>query len=279
MSGKTRAWLALTAIVEPCWADPFSEALLWAGAESSAIEEPESAAPRVSALLPASAEAAAVVAAAAERCGLAPAPAFALEQVADDDWVRRTQAQFAPLDLERLWIGASWHAAPAGKALVRLDPGLAFGTGSHPSTRLMLDFVERELHAGDSVLDYGCGSGILAIAAAKLGARRVDAVDVDPLAVQVTRENAARNAAPIRACGTEALPAGTYDLVLSNILARPLVVLAPLLASRTAPGGRLALAGLLAAQADEVAAAYAGWLDLRVARRIDDWMLLAGTRR
>jgi ribosomal protein L11 methyltransferase len=271
-------WLAVSAVVEPRWAEPFSEALLWAGAESSAIDEPEGGAPRVSALLAPSAEPEAVVAAAAAHCGLAPAPAFALERLAEDDWVRRSQAQFAPLDLERLWIGASWHAAPRGKAVLRLDPGLAFGTGSHPSTRLVLDFVEREVRGGERVLDYGCGSGILAIAAAKLGAREVDAVDVDPQAVEATRANAAHNGSAVRAFAPDALAPASYDIILSNILAQPLIVLAPLLASRAAPGGRLALAGLLASQADEVAAAYAAWIPLRVAHRMDDWVLLAGKR-
>jgi ribosomal protein L11 methyltransferase len=274
-----RPWLSLTMVVEPRWAEALSDALLWAGAESSAIDEPEGAAPRVSALLAASAEAGAIVAAAAAHCGLAAAPEFLLERLAEEDWVRRTQAQFAPLELQRLWIGASWHAAPAGKPVVRLDPGLAFGTGSHPSTRLVLDFVEREMHGGERVLDYGCGSGILAIAAAKLGAGQVDAVDVDPQAVEAARVNADANGVRVCACAPEALPAGNYDLVLSNILAQPLIVLAPLLASRTVPGGRLALAGLLAAQAAEVADAYAGWFDLAVERRVDDWVLLAGRRQ
>ncbi|HEX7055489.1 MAG TPA: 50S ribosomal protein L11 methyltransferase [Burkholderiales bacterium] len=272
-------WLSLSAEVEPRWAEAFSDALLWAGAESSAIEEPEGAAPRVSALLASGSEPAALVAAAAAHCGLAPAPAFSLEPLADDDWVRRTQAQFAPLELGRLWIGASWHAAPAGKPALRIDPGLAFGTGSHATTRLMLEYVEREIAAGERVLDYGCGSGILAIAAAKLGAREVDAVDVDAQAVQATRANARANGVAVRACEPAELAPGTYDMVLSNILAQPLIVLAPLLASRTAPGGRLALAGLLEAHAAEVAHAYAAWFDLAPQRRTEGWVLLAGRRR
>lgn len=273
------AWLALTAVVEARWADAFSEALLWAGAESCAIDAPDGPAPRVSALLATHAEPAALVAAAAAHCGLAQAPCFSLERLADDDWVRRTQAQFAPLELERLWIGASWHRAPAGKPVLRLDPGLAFGTGSHATTRLMLGFIEREVAGGERVLDYGCGSGILAIAAAKLGARCVDAVDVDPQAVETTRANARDNDVAVHAYDAEAQPAGAYDLVLSNILAQPLIVLAPLLASRTAPGGQLALAGLLAPHAEEVAAAYSRWFDLRIDRRLDEWLLLAGRKR
>lgn len=271
-------WLALSAVVEPRWAEAFSDALLWAGAQSASIDEPDGPAPLVTALLALDRPPAAVVAAAAAHCGLAPAPAFSLAHVADGDWVRRTQAQFAPLDLRRLWIGASWHAAPAGKTIVRLDPGLAFGTGSHPSTRLMLDFIEAHVKGGERVLDYGCGSGILAIAAAKLGARSVDAVDLDTQAVEATRENAARNGVGVRALSPDELPPGTYDLVLSNILAQPLIVLAPLLASRIAAGGRLALAGLLGGQADEVAAAYSDGVDLRVEGRVEDWVLLAGRR-
>jgi ribosomal protein L11 methyltransferase len=273
-------WLALTAVVEARWAEAFSEALLWAGAQSAAVDGPEGAAPRVSALLAADAEPAAIVVAAAAHCGLAPAPAFALESLPEDDWVRRTQAQFAPLALERLWIGASWHEPPAtAHAIVRLDPGLAFGTGSHPSTRLALEYLERELRGGESVLDYGCGSGILAIAAAKLGASRVSAVDLDEQAVATTCENAQANQVAVDARSAETLAPGAYDIVISNILAQPLVVLAPLLAARTAPQGGLALSGLLAGQAEEVAAAYTPWLELAVAGRSDDWVLLAGRRR
>jgi ribosomal protein L11 methyltransferase len=201
-------WLALTAIVEPRWADAFSDALLWAGAQSASIEAPEGDAPRVSALLAHDAEPAVLVAAAAAHCGLAPAPSFALEALADEDWVRRTQAQFAPLEVGRLWIGASWHTPPAaGKTVVRLDPGLAFGTGSHPTTRLMLEYLERELQGSQSVLDYGCGSGILAIAAAKLGARRVAAVDVDEQAVATARGSAAARGSPAASFHGGASPA------------------------------------------------------------------------
>ncbi|HYX65324.1 MAG TPA: 50S ribosomal protein L11 methyltransferase [Burkholderiales bacterium] len=274
------SWLAVTATVDARWAEVFSDALLWAGAQSAAIEGPEGEAPRVSALLAQQVEPAAIVAAAAAHCGLVPVPHFIVEALDDDDWVRRTQAQFSPLELERVWIGATWHAAPASaKAVVRLDPGLAFGTGSHPTTRLMLAYLEREMRGGESLLDYGCGSGILAIAAAKLGAARLAAVDVDAQAVATARENAERNSVALTACAPDALEPGVYDMVLSNILAQPLIVLAPLLAARTAPHGRLALAGLLAAQAEEVAAAYRPTFQLVVAERADDWVLLAGRRK
>jgi ribosomal protein L11 methyltransferase len=232
----------------------------------------------MTALLAAQADPAAVVSAAARACGLAQAPAYALSRVADEDWVRRSQSQFEPLAVgERLWIGPSWHEPPPGRSVVRLDPGLAFGTGSHPSTRLVLRFLERTVRGGERVLDYGCGSGILAIAAARLGAASVDAVDVDPQAVQSTTANARANAVTVRALAPEALADAAYDIVVANILAQPLIVLAPLLASRTAPGGRIALSGILESQAGEVASAYAPWFGLRISPE-EGWALVEGER-
>ncbi|HSU64010.1 MAG TPA: 50S ribosomal protein L11 methyltransferase, partial [Burkholderiales bacterium] len=166
-----------------------------------------------------------------------------------------------------------------GRAVVRLDPGLAFGTGSHPTTRLVLRFLERELRGGEGVLDYGCGSGILAIAAAKLGAARVDAVDIDPHALDVTAANARANRAAVRASRPEALASKLYDVVVSNILAQPLIMLAPLLAARTAPEGRIALAGVLEGQAFEVAAHYTTWFDLRTSLIDEGWGLIEGIRK
>ncbi len=231
--------------------------------------------------LGANVDAGALVRDAASAAGLETAPAFRADQLEDEDWVRRSQAQFAPLEIgARLWIGPSWHAPPAdGRAVVRLDPGLAFGTGSHPSTRLVLRFLERELRGGESVLDYGCGSGILAIAAAKLGAARVDAVDIDPQALEVTAANARENRAAVRASRPEALAPQLYDVVVSNILAQPLIVLAPLLAARTAPEGRIALAGVLEAQALEVAARYSAWFDASLSSIDEGWGLIEGIRK
>jgi ribosomal protein L11 methyltransferase len=162
---------------------------------------------------------------------------------------------------------------------VRIDPGLAFGTGSHPTTRLVLGFLERTIRGGERVLDYGCGSGILAIAAAKLGASRVDAVDVDPGALEVTRENARANAVTVVASLPEALAAGRYDALVANILAQPLIELAPALARQAGQGARLALSGVLETQAAEVAQAYAAHFDMAIGAAEDSWVLLTGVRR
>jgi ribosomal protein L11 methyltransferase len=273
-------WLALTVAADGAQVETLSEALLEGGAQSVCVDAIETQRPSLTALLGTDADPAALLAAAARACGLAETPAFQLAHVDDEDWVRRSREQFAPLSVgARLWVGPSWQEPPAGvPAALRLDPGLAFGTGSHPSTRLVLQFLERTLRGGESVLDYGCGSGILAIAAAKLGACKVDAVDLDPQALETTVANARANGVAVHAAAPEALPAARYDIVVSNILAQPLMLLAPLLASRTAPGGRIALSGILESQADEVARAYAGCFDMTVSAE-EGWALLEGLRR
>jgi ribosomal protein L11 methyltransferase len=236
---------------------------------------------RVRALVSAGTDAAALLAAAAADAGLAAPPPFAIEPVVDEDWVRRTQAQFAPIRIsDRLWIVPSWHDAPDPAAInLRLDPGLAFGTGSHPTTRACLRWLERHVVPGAGVLDYGCGSGILAIAALKLGAAAALGVDIDPDAVQTARANAERNAAPARFAATDAPHDFTADLVVANILANPLRLLAPVLAAHCRPRGRIALAGILAAQARGVAAAYAPWFDVREWEADAGWTTLEGVRR
>ena len=274
-------WLALTLEVEAAQVEALSDALMEQGAQSVWIEEPERPRSRLHALLAQEADPAALLGSAAAQAGIR-TPAFAVQCVPDQDWVRATQAQFAPLCLEgRLWIVPSWREAPRDlhAAVVRLDPGMAFGTGSHPSTRLVLRWLARTVAPGISVLDYGCGSGILAIAAAKLGAVRVDAVDVDPLALVATMDNARANDVALRALPPERLPPGDYDVVVANILSQPLIVLEPLLAARTRRGGRIALAGILAAQSAQVAAAYAGDFDARVAACDDGWDLVEGRRQ
>jgi ribosomal protein L11 methyltransferase len=203
--------------------------------------------------------------------------------VADTDWVRATQQQFPPTRIsERLWIVPSWHAPPAPPAIsVRLDPGVAFGTGTHPTTRLCLGWLDTHLEAGASVLDYGCGSGILAIAAAKLGAATVVGTDIDPQALAAARANSITNGVPASYTEPNALASGTFDVVLANILSNPLKLLAPALLARVASRGTLVLSGVLERQADEVITAYraadAG-LPLAVWRAEDGWVCLAGRR-
>ena len=212
-------------------------------------------------------------------------PPHEIHPVADADWVRATQAQFAPIRIsERLWIVPSWREPVDANAVnVTLDPGLAFGTGSHPTTRLCLEWLSANLRAGESVLDYGCGSGILAIAAAMLGAGRVDGVDIDGQAVAASRANAAANRVDATFVPADRFSAGNgtrYDVVVANILANPLVVLAPLIAAHVRPGGHVVLSGILAAQAEAVVCAYAGWFNIAVWKAGEDgWVALAGSRR
>ncbi len=201
-----------------------------------------------------------------------------LQPVPDADWVRLTQSQFAPVDITpTFWIVPSWHEPPPGaERVIRLDPGLAFGTGTHPTTRMCLRWIATHACAWPRVLDYGCGSGILAIGAALHDAHAVDAVDIDPAAVESTQANAQANSVSLRA-GLPELAQGQYDLVLANILAKPLTLLAPLLCAHVAAGGHLVLAGILERQADELRAAYAPWLSLDVADSLDGWVLMTAT--
>ncbi len=205
----------------------------------------------------------------------------ALHVLADQDWVRLTQSQFEPVAITpQFWIVPSWHEVPAAaRHAIRLDPGLAFGTGTHPTTRMCLRWVAAHADTlGPSwqrVLDYGCGSGILAIAAAMHGAVDVDAVDIDPAAVTATNANAQANGVVIHAATADAAH-GEYALVLANILATPLRLLAPLLCQHVAQGGRLVLAGILERQADELRQAYAPWLTIDVADSEDGWILMTG---
>ncbi|MEO8922390.1 MAG: 50S ribosomal protein L11 methyltransferase, partial [Caldimonas sp.] len=204
--------------------------------------------------------------------------------VADRDWVRLTQSHFGPIEIEPdFWIVPTWSAPPAGAGrVIRLDPGMAFGTGTHPTTRMCLRWVART--AGErgeswkSVLDYGCGSGVLAIAACLFGAEAVDAVDIDPAAVETTRSNALANGVRVR---MKDIPdvSDRYALILANILATPLKLMAPLLANHLAAGADLVLSGILDRQAGGLREAYAPWLDLVVADADDGWILMTGVRR
>lgn len=202
-------------------------------------------------------------------------------EVAEENWVQLTQSQFEPIKIDdRLWIVPTWHNAPDPKAInLQLDPGMAFGTGSHPTTRLCLEWLLDSVQQGNTLLDYGCGSGILGIAGAKLGAGQVIGVEIDAQAIGAAQRNAVQNAVTIDfRHPSKALPE-TFNLVVANILTNPLCVLAPLLAGRVAPGGSLALSGVLDSQAQQVIDAYVPWIQLRVGAMREGWCRLEGARR
>jgi ribosomal protein L11 methyltransferase len=207
-------------------------------------------------------------------------PAHTIVAIADDDWVRKTQQQFQPICVAPgMWIVPSWCEPVDVNAInLTLDPGMAFGTGSHPTTRMCLRWLERHLAGGETVLDYGCGSGILAIAAAKLGASAVAGVDVDAQAIVASRDNARLNKVTARFALPELSEASPYDVVVANILANPLQLLAPLLAAHVRIGGHIVLSGILEAQALAVMAAYAPWFTIDVWNSEEGWVALAGIR-
>ena len=225
-------------------------------------------------------EAAAAVKAAAQECGLKDL-SYDSETLEDQDWVRLTQSQFDPIQIsERLWITPSWHKAPAGNAVnLQLDPGLAFGTGSHPTTRLCLKWLDTQLKGGESVLDYGCGSGILTIAALKLGAGSAVGVDIDEQAIRASNGNAAQNNVQVHFYLPDGLPQGQFDVVVANILANPLRMLGEMLAARTKQGGRIVLSGLLAEQSEELGEIYSQWFDIEPAETEEGWARLSGVKR
>jgi len=207
-------------------------------------------------------------------------PEIGFDEVAEQNWVQLTQSQFEPIRInQRLWIVPSWHAAPDPSAInLILDPGMAFGTGSHPTTRLCLEWLCENLgeSAHGSVLDYGCGSGILAIAAAKLGASRVLGIDIDEQALAAARDNAERNAVRLELRHSQQSLIETFDCVIANILTNPLCVLAPLLAARMSPKGHIVLSGILESQTTQVIAAYAPFVGLHPGAVLDGWVRLEG---
>jgi ribosomal protein L11 methyltransferase len=294
------SWLCVSFEVPARHVEALSDALLDAGAasvdvadagagsaaEEAVFAEADAAAPRpwrrslVSALLAQGADAAALVGTACTRAGIAPPP-YRVREVAEQDWVRASRDQLAPIRISpRLWIVPSWHEAPdPGTINIVLDPGLAFGTGHHPTTRMCLRWLERMVRGGETVLDFGCGSGILAIAAMKLGAARADGVDIDEQALLAARRNAMQNRVQATFHNAADALRQPARIVVANILARPLIVLAPLLARLTVQQGRLALAGLLAEQAGEVRAAYEQWFDFEAPEVDEEWALLSGVRR
>ena len=211
---------------------------------------------------------------------------LSIQPLAEQVWVRLTQSQFAPVEITpEFWIVPSWHEPPAqARQVIRLDPGLAFGTGTHPTTRMCLRWIARQAPALSPtwarVLDYGCGSGILAIGAGLHGARQIEAVDIDPAAVEATQANAQANGVTLQAGLPDLIgeAAGAYPLVLANILATPLKLLAPLLSGHVAAGGHLVLAGILERQAEELQQAYSPWLQLSVTDQEDGCILMTAQR-
>ena len=207
---------------------------------------------------------------------------FTLRTVAEQDWVRLTQSQFAPIHIgKNIWVVPSWHDAPDPDGLIlELDPGLAFGTGSHPTTRLCMEWLEQHPPKNQRVLDYGCGSGILALVAKKLGAADVMGVDIDPQAIESASYNSTRNDCEVAYFLPDEFnrdnPAQRFDVVVANILSGPLKLMAPMLCARLAPAGALVLSGVLATQAAEVIAAYAGLVRLSVWAERDGWVALSG---
>ncbi|QDX82087.1 50S ribosomal protein L11 methyltransferase [Denitratisoma sp. DHT3] len=299
-------WINVTVPVEAAHAEPLSDALMEQGALSVSVEDaflgteqetPQFGEPgspttplwehsRVTALFEPGDDLPGRVAAACQAIGLADLPEFEFAEVAEQNWVQLTQSQFEPIRInDRFWIVPSWHmeqfqqTPAADRIVLQLDPGLAFGTGSHPTTWLCLQWLCEQVQGGETLLDYGCGSGILAIAAAKLGAASVLGVDIDEKALEAAAENARRNGVDLALRHSRQPLAERFDLVVANILTNPLCVLAPLLSDRLAPGGRLALSGVLETQASQVIEAYAPYLRLEPGAVHEGWCRLEGRRR
>jgi ribosomal protein L11 methyltransferase len=300
------SWTEIVIEVDRTHAELLSDALMEAGALSVSVEdadegtdaekpmfgepgmEPEEAAwerSRVVALTSADANHAEIFSTVVQACGLdkeSSPVSYTLRDVAEQDWVRLTQSQFDPIHIgKNIWVVPSWHDAPDPNALIlELDPGLAFGTGSHPTTRLCMEWLEAHAPRNLTVLDYGCGSGILAMVAKKLGATDVVGVDIDPQAIESANYNTERNRCDITYYLPDAFvkthTATQFNIVVANILASPLKLMAPMLASLITSGGSLVLSGILARQADEVITAYSPYLQLTVWNERDGWVALSG---
>lgn len=295
-------WLTLIVDSDATHAEALSEALLELGAlsvdlldadadtpdEQAIFGEPGEPPPgvwqhnRVSAMFDNDQDVRSILQKAVAIIGLNKLPEFRIETLADNDWVRLTQSQFEPIPISpRLWIVPTWHTPSDPNAInIVLDPGLAFGTGSHPTTRLCLRWLDQNLQGGENVLDYGCGSGILAIAARKLGATCAIGIDIDKQAVIASRDNACANQVNnVQFYLPNDVPTNSYDLVVANILTNPLRMLAPLLAQATRQGGQIVLSGILEEQAQSVMDIYQQWFDLNTPVFEDGWSCLSGYKR
>lgn len=317
-------WLSVHTVIDAPLADALSDALMEAGALSVDVSDADAgtawerpifdepgqtraagwARACVAALFSETADIPAAMRSALHAANVSPQSAYEVLRVEDEDWVRRTQSQFTPQHITpELWIVPSWHAPPEPAAInIVLDPGLAFGTGTHPTTRLCLRWLARELRHGpsaiavrsddahpgapvdelrhgESVIDFGCGSGILAIAALKLGAARACGIDIDPQAVAAAERNAVHNGVDATFVPAVERLQAPADIVVANILAQPLIVLAPMIAKLNVAGGRLALSGILAEQAGDVMDAYRPWYDFAPSCDEDGWVLLSAVRR
>ena len=294
------SWLEIMVEVAESHAENYADALMELGALSVSVEdadfgtdaerplfgepgmEPKQTAwerSRLVALTPIEMDHAALVEQAAIACNM-PTPAYQTRAVADQDWVRLTQSQFEPMKIgDNIWVVPSWHSAPNPDAIVlELDPGLAFGTGSHPTTRLCMEWLEQHPPVNKTVMDYGCGSGILAIVAKKLGAGVVEGIDIDPQAVIAADFNAERNHCDIAFSLPNKVSTQQYEVVVANILSNPLKLMAPMLAAKVAKNGFLVLSGVLERQAQEVSAAYAPYLAMTVWQEREGWVAQHGQR-
>lgn len=303
------SWISITIETDSAHAEVLSDVLLEMGALSvdiqdaaagTDLEEPLFGEPgeptekkfwqsaKIAAIFTTDTNVEEVIANASQAAELTSLPVYHVDQLPEKDWVRMSQDQFTPIKISsRLWIVPSWHKVPDPKAInLILDPGLAFGTGSHPTTQLCLAWLDENLRGGEAVLDYGCGSGILAIAALKLGARNAIGVDIDPQAIMASQENATRNQidqknAQFYTAHNELQTTTTdwADMVVANILANPLKVLAPLLMSMTRKGGKIALSGILKDQSEEVEKIYQQWFKMQISGEREGWVLLTGIRK
>ncbi len=299
------SWLLLKIEATEQTADVISDALMGIGALSASIEDAHAETPAeqaifgepssadiqypppgiwqqniVTAMLDISADVAAIIEALSSKTGIASFK-YRTETIAEQDWVRATQAQFDPIKItDKLWIVPTWHNAPNQAAInIVLDPGLAFGTGSHPTTHLCLEWLTQQTLQNKSVLDYGCGSGILAIAASKLGACPVSGVDIDPQAIVSSTYNAEQNQVSVSFYDANTFEHETFDVVVANILSSALMVLAPVLVKYCKTGGKLALSGILQDQNEMLITRYSEWFNMDAPTQKDAWVLLTGTKR